>query len=145
MTDWTTVQDKQDIAEVCYRYGVAVDNRDWALLSSCFLPDANAFYEGLPACHGYQAIEDTCNRALSPLSGSQHLIGNVLVQLDGDTATAQCYVQAQHVKLGTEGGDLFVFAGRYRDTLVRTPAGWKITERFLDAMWTDGNPAVLAH
>jgi len=144
MSDWAAVQDKQDIAEVCYRYGFAVDNRDWALLSTCFTPDADAFYEGLPPCHGYQSIEDTCSAALSPLNGSQHLIGNVVATVDGDTAECTCYLQAQHVKKGAEGGDLFIFAGRYRDKLVRTAGGWRIAERHLDAMWVDGNPAVLA-
>jgi 3-phenylpropionate/cinnamic acid dioxygenase small subunit len=143
MSDASTLQDKQEITELCYRYGMAVDNRDWALLATCFTPDAEAFYEGLPPCPNYQAIEDTCSAALTPLTGSQHLIGNVLVDVDGDTASSTCYLQAQHVKAGTDGGDLFIFAGRYRDKLVRTEAGWRITERRLDAMWTDGNPAVL--
>jgi ketosteroid isomerase-like protein len=144
MADVTALQDKQEIAEVCYRYGIAVDNRDWTLLASCFTPEAEAYYEGLPPCHGYQAIEDTCSGALTPLTGSQHLIGNVLVELDGDTASSTCYLQAQHIKANTEGGDLFIFAGRYRDKFVRSADGWKIKERRLDAMWTDGNPAVLA-
>ena len=137
------LEDKWEIAEICYRYGLAVDGRDWAALAALFTPDADAYYLDLPSCHGYQAIEDTCRVALTPLSATQHLISNVVVRLDGDRAESTCYLQAQHVKAGTEGGDNFIIAGRYDDQLVRTPDGWRIRERRLQAMWTDGNPAVV--
>ncbi|HEY3002623.1 MAG TPA: nuclear transport factor 2 family protein [Kribbellaceae bacterium] len=143
MPDPTPVQDKQEIAEVCYRYGIAIDNRDWATLATCFTPDANAFLGDLAPSQGYQAIEDACRSTVTPLTATQHLIGNVIVTLNGDTAQSVCYLQAQHVKAGTEGGEKFIFAGRYRDQFVRTGDGWKIRERRLEAMWTDGNPAVL--
>jgi 3-phenylpropionate/cinnamic acid dioxygenase small subunit len=143
VSDLKALQDKQEITEICYRYGLAVDGRDWAALAALFTPDADAYYLDLPSCHGYQAIEDTCRVALTPLSATQHLISNVVVRLDGDRAESTCYLQAQHVKAGTEGGDNFVIAGRYDDQLVRTPDGWRIRERRLKAMWTDGNPAVV--
>ena len=66
------------------------------------------------------------------------------MSVDGDTATSTCYLHAQHVLPGTAGGDQFVFAGRYLDNLVRTADGWRIAERTLEAMWTSGNPAVIA-
>ena len=78
--------------------------------------------------------------ALTPLSATQHLISNVVVRLDGDRAESSCYLQAQHVKTGTAGGDNFIIAGRYDDQLVRTPDGWRIRERRLQAMWTAAIP-----
>jgi SnoaL-like domain len=76
------------------------------------------------------------------MSASQHLISNVVVRLDGDRAESSCYLQAQHVRTGTAGGDNFIIAGRYDDQLVRGPDGWRIRERRLAVLWTDGNPAV---
>ena len=143
MSDLKALQDKQEITEICYRYGLAVDSRDWAALAACFTADANAFYLDMPPARGYQAIEDTCRVALTPLSATQHLISNVVVRLDGDRAESTCYLQAQHVKTGTAGGDQFIIAGRYDDQLVRTADGWRILERRLAAMWTAGNPAVI--
>jgi len=140
--DLQAIADKQEITEICYRYGLALDRRDWAALAALFTPDANAFYLDMPPARGYQAIEDTCRTALAPLSATQHLISNVVVRLGGDHAESSCYLQAQHVKAGTAGGDNFIIAGRYDDQLVRTPDGWRIRERRLQAMWTDGNPAV---
>jgi ketosteroid isomerase-like protein len=144
MTDELTVlQDKQEIADVLHRYGYALDGRDWDGLRSCFLPDVVGYYGGDPL-RGYQAIEDLCRITLEPLSVSQHLIGNVTVTVAGDTASATCYLHAQHVLPGTPGGEQFIFAGRYLDRLVRTPDGWRIAERTLEAMWTSGNPQVIA-
>jgi 3-phenylpropionate/cinnamic acid dioxygenase small subunit len=142
VSDLRALQDKQEITELCYRYGLILDGRDWAGLADLFTPDADAFYLDMPACHGYQAIEDTCRRALTPMSATQHLISNVAVRLDGDQAESSCYLQAQHVKTGTPGGDSFIIAGRYDDKLIRTTAGWRIRERRLEQIWTAGNPAV---
>ena len=141
--DLQALQDKQEITEICYRYGLALDSRDWAALAALFTPDADACYLDQPPCHGYQAIEDTCRAALAPMSATQHLVCNVVVRLDGDRAASRCYLQAQHVKDGTPGGDHFIIAGRYDDKLVRTPDGWRIRERSLTLMWTAGNPAVV--
>lgn len=144
MTDPLTVlQDRQEIADVLHRYGYALDGRDWDGLRACFLPDVVGHYGGDPL-QGYEAIEELCRVTLEPLSVSQHLIGNVTVSVDGDAASATCYLHAQHVLPGTPGGEQFIFAGRYLDLLVRTPDGWRIAERTLEAMWTSGNPAVIA-
>ena len=143
MTDLKALQDKQEITELCYRYGLTLDNRDWTGLDALFTPDADAFYLDLPPSHGYQAIEDTCRSALGPLSATQHLISNVVVRLDGDRAESTCYLQAQHVKTGTPGGDNFIIAGRYDDQLIRTSDGWRFRERRLTLIWTSGNPAVV--
>lgn len=136
--------DERDITRLCYRYGTALDARDWAGLRTCFTDDAVTVYEGLGEFQGYAAIEQVCQGALSPLDRSHHVITNVLVDVDGDTATAQCYLQAQHVKAGTAGGELYMIAGRYTDRLTRTPDGWRFARRALETWWTDGNPAVLA-
>jgi ketosteroid isomerase-like protein len=138
------VADKQAITEVCYRYGIALDARDWGALRSCFTHDAIGHYGGPEVRAGYEQIEAMCRDALAPLSASQHLIGNVLVELHGDEAESVCYLQAQHVRPATDGGDQFIFAGRYTDHFVRTPDGWRIAIRRLDPMWTAGNAAVLS-
>lgn len=142
----TTLQslvDASAIRDVCTRYATALDDRDWELLSTCFTKDAVTVYEGIGECSGYDAIEELCKQALTPLTRTQHLLGNFASDVDGDLATAQCYLQAQHVREGTDGGDTYVIAGRYTDRLVRTDDGWRISWRRLETWWTDGNPAVV--
>ena len=86
----------------------------------------------------------TCRAALEPLDASQHLLGNHVVTVDGDEARSQCYLQAQHVRSGTPGGDNYIIAGTYTDELRRGTDGWKIARRRLTVTWTSGNPTVLA-
>jgi 3-phenylpropionate/cinnamic acid dioxygenase small subunit len=135
--------DRAAIADLTVRYARALDGRDWGLLRSCFSTDAVVEYEGQPPIHGLDALVDVCRGALVPLDASQHLLGNHAVEVDGDEATSECYLHAQHVKHGTPGGDTYVVAGTYVDRLRREQDGWKITHRRLSVTWTDGNSAVL--
>lgn len=135
--------DERAIEAVCIRYGTAIDDRDWDRLRTCFTESAVTEYEGLGAFEGYQAIEEVCRAAVTPLTRSQHLFGNITVDVTGDTATGQCYLQAQHVRTDAEGGPNFIIAGRYSDRFVRTEEGWRFAWRRLETWWTEGNPAVL--
>ena len=98
--------DERSIIDVCIRYATAIDDRDWDRLSSCFLPDAVAVYHADRPLVGYEAIEQAVRTAVTPLSRTQHLVGNFTVVLDGDEASSRCYLHAQHVKTGTPGGEL---------------------------------------
>jgi ketosteroid isomerase-like protein len=135
--------DRQDIVDVCVRYALALDSRDWKMLATCFTEDAVANYEGRPPARGYSAIEQTCRSALDPLAASQHLLGNHLVTVGSDEAEALCYFQAQHVRAGAGGVTQLIIAGRYEDRFVRTEQGWRIAERTLKTMWIAGDEAVL--
>jgi 3-phenylpropionate/cinnamic acid dioxygenase small subunit len=137
------VIDARAVHDLVVRYALALDARDWGLLESCFLPDATYTFPGGES-PDRAAIVDRCARALTRLDASQHLVGTIDVRVDGDEATATAYFQAQHVKRGTPGGDLFIVAGTYRDRVVRTPDGWRIAHRDQSYTWTDGNPAVVA-
>jgi len=145
------VLDRQDVVDLTIRYATALDSRDWELLRSCFVPDAVGQYdtvgklEGYVATHeGYDAIEQLCKAALMPLDASQHLLANHVVKLAGDEGTVTLYFQAQHVRSGATGGSNYIIAGRYQCRVVRSAEGWKIAQLHLSAVWTDGNPAVLA-
>lgn len=135
--------DRAEIIDLCVRYARALDSRDWALLSTCFDPHVSVQYGGLGPIEGFEAVEKVCRDALEPLAASQHLLGNFSVEVDGDDASCECYLQAQHVRPGLPGGDKYIVAGRYTDRLQRRPTGWRITQRKLDVVWTDGNSAVL--
>lgn len=135
--------DQKDVADLCVRYTSALDTKDWQLLESCFTSNPVFVHPG-GRLEGFAAILDRTSAALEPLDATQHLLGNVVVTVDGDAATATSYFQAQHVRTGTPGGDTYLIAGSYADSLVRTPGGWRIAERVQAYMWRDGNRAVVA-
>jgi 3-phenylpropionate/cinnamic acid dioxygenase small subunit len=130
--------DEAAIRSVLHRYATALDDRDWDLLRTCFAEDVVAVYDSIGVQRGYAAIEALCRQALEPLAATQHLIGNVEVDLGGDEAGARCYLQATHVRSRPGGDDNFVVAGTYLDRLERRSGEWRIVRRELRRSWTAG-------
>jgi hypothetical protein len=136
--------DELDIVGVTHRYCAAIDGRNWGDLARCFTPDATAVFGGLPGRHeGLAEIQRVISNSLEPLDASQHLVTNHLIELSGDAAASRCYVHAQHVRRGLEGGENFTLAGTYEDQWRRTVEGWRISSRTLSVTWTQGNREVL--
>jgi 3-phenylpropionate/cinnamic acid dioxygenase small subunit len=135
--------DRLDVAAVLARYCEALDDRRWELLGEVFTSDASCDYGSVGTPTGVEEIAGAIRRTIGDLDATQHLIGNVQVQVDGDTATASCYLLSQHVRKGQAGGETYLLGGRYVDELVRTPDGWRISFRRLHRMWADGNRDVV--
>ncbi len=137
------LEDREQIRDQLVSYGLALDAHDWDRLRTVFAPDAVADYGELEGRNeGIDEIIAACHRALVGLDGSQHLIANLDVRVDGDSATATSYLQAQHYLVSASGVNTFVVGGTYRDELIRTPEGWRIRFRSLTPTWTDGNAAI---
>ncbi|GLY00406.1 MULTISPECIES: nuclear transport factor 2 family protein [Actinoplanes] len=130
--------DQADVTAVLYRAARAMDSRDWDLLADCYAPDARGDYTNAVA-EDRDAILASARGFLGTLDATQHLVGNVEVTVDGDTATTHATFIAQHVRAGGH----FLMGGNYDDTLRRTADGWKITNRRIRGIWADGDPAVL--
>ena len=139
--DADALADQAAIARLTHDYCWALDTKDWEALRDVFVPDVVAHLSR--ELHGVDAVIERISGALGPLDDSQHLVATHRIDVEGDTATGRCYLQAQHVRRGTEGGDNFMVGGRYEDRYVRTPEGWRIAERRLVVMWVDGNRAVV--
>lgn len=129
--------DKQAITELLYRYARALDRCDLELLKACFHPDSthdHGPFEGTSADFCTWAIE-----LLHGLTATQHHLGNILIELQGDTARSETYWVAYHRIPAAAGGagivagrgtetDLFI-GGRYIDRLERRKGEWKIARR----------------
>ena len=137
-----TLADKQAIAELQIRYSYAIDSGAYDELDTVFLPDAVADYGRAGQAKGIGAIKDTCRAALEPLTAAQHINSNHRAHIDGDAATATCYLHVHQHRAGTPGGDHLEMGGRYDDDLVRTAHGWRIKRRRLTILWSNGNPDV---
>ena len=131
--------DRLDIAEVLARYCDALDGRRWELLDTVFAADARCDYGSVGTPTGLSAITDAVRGTIGDLDATQHLIGNVQVRVQGDTATARCYLFSQHVR----GAACYTIGGAYDDELTRTPDGWRITFRRLTRMWSAGDRDVV--
>lgn len=136
--------DRQAIVDLLMRYATALDTQNWPLLEQCFFPDAVADYGEKAGRHeGYPAIEKAVRFFLEGLDSSQHLLGNYVVEIEGDHATTTCYLHAQHYLEETKGGDTYTVGGTYEDKIIRTGEGWRIKHRKLTATWVEGNPDLI--
>lgn len=133
----TFLDDHRAIIELTAVYCFALDEKDFEKLRDVFLPDASAQL-GSSSQDGVDEIIDRISGTLDRFDGSQHMVGTHQVEIDGDTATCRCYLQAQHMRPAGEEPPLLTVGGRYEDRLVRTPEGWRIAHRTLTSMWRSG-------
>jgi hypothetical protein len=126
--------DRDEIQEILCRYCRAIDRLDEDLLDDCFHPDATHD-------HGYQGPSSEFRKfalaILRPLVATHHQLGNVSIDIAGDTAFTECYFTAFHrLAPGVEsifgtlpdGGDV-VIAGRYIDRFEKRDDAWRIAHR----------------
>ena len=66
---------------------------------------------------------------VSTFVGSMHLLGNVIVEIDGDTAHSTCRCVAYVLRDTTDGVRLFMRGLTYEDRWSRLDVGFRITER----------------
>ncbi len=134
------ISDRIQINDLLVRYTVAIDTKDWNLLDTCFTEDARCDYTASGGIAGpYPEVREWLAKALAPFSMTQHLIGNTVLELDGDSATARTMV---HNPMGIpkegSGLTLFVVGAYYNDKLVHTEDGWRIAERVEDMGFMSG-------
>lgn len=140
--------DYELVCETMSRYGRAIDSRDYDLLETAFVADATIRYSSnfSEDMHGVTALKGFLKENVSRLSATQHLFGNFEVDVAEGKGSFRCYVQAQHVALGTPDGHLFTVGGRYRNDIVRCDDGlWRMTLMEFEPTWTGGNAQVLDH
>jgi hypothetical protein len=130
---------RQEIHDLCCRYLRAQDRLMPELHRSVFWNDATTdygFYRGGP--DGFVAF---AQGALRDHLANHHMMGQALIELEGDVGFGEVYFQAFHrvVREGVEE-DLFI-SGRYVDRYERRDGVWKIAHRSELVDWARTEPA----
>ncbi|MEM8767523.1 MAG: nuclear transport factor 2 family protein [Pseudomonadota bacterium] len=131
--------DREEIRDLSRRYMRGLDRLDIELLASVFADDATVdygFFQGTAV-----DFVDFARGALTPHLANHHLIGQMLIRVNGDTAVGEIYFQAFHriVEDGAEK-DLFI-SGRYLDRYSRRDDRWRIQFRSEVNDWARTEPA----
>ena len=122
--------DKTAISDVLTRYMTAIDRRDWSLYRSCFTEDIKL--DGpVGSWTNREDLANAMDEWHAPLGLTVHHISNVVVDVDGDTATARSYGNAILQTSQEHYEKVLNLHGFYDDTLVRTQDGWKISRRII--------------
>jgi ketosteroid isomerase-like protein len=128
----------REIEDVLTDYCFAVDEGNASTVVALFADAAELDVGNGVVIRGLPALAAFFRRRLVQYSASSHHLSNVRVQLEGDRAVARCYVYSKIWPIGgTEAGELW---GRYTDTLVSTPDGWRIEHRCIRAAGWHGFP-----
>jgi len=134
------VSDRIEIDDLLVRYTKAIDDKDWALLDTVFLPDADVDYTTSGGIKGkYPEVRAWLDKALAAFPITIHAITNSTIELEGDRATGKTLVNNPMVIPGENGQQTrFTVWAWYEDELVRTPDGWRIAKRFEREVFMDG-------
>jgi 3-phenylpropionate/cinnamic acid dioxygenase small subunit len=133
------VHDRMEITDLLSRYARAVDTKDWALWRSVFTEDAHLDYRsaGGPV-GGREEVGDWLEAALADFPMTQHLITNVEVTFDGDTATVHALFFNPMTFPGQD--EPASCGGTYDHEVVRTSDGWKSVRLVERNAWFAGAP-----
>jgi hypothetical protein len=131
---------RRDITDAVQRYMRGLDRLDPLLQRSAFHDDAWVDC-GLMA----GPVDEFVSFAqgfLGELAASHHFLGQVRIELQGETASGECYFQAWHGTRDPAGNprDLFI-SGRYIDEYACNNGEWRIIKRKLMTDWVRDSPA----
>jgi hypothetical protein len=133
-----TLLAKQEIYELSCRYMRGLDRLDRDLLLSVFHEDGWCEY-GISNCPPDEFIKFAVN-ALQGHEANQHMIGNVLIEVEGDEAFGEVYFNAYHKIRGESGFDDVIIAGRYLDRYEKRNGEWKFSYRSERVDWSRSEP-----
>lgn len=136
------MDDRSAVIETVIRYATALDARDFSLLEEVFTADVTCDFGAGPV-GGRDAVRGMLEEMLGGGGTSQHLLGNHVVEIEGDEARCVTQVRAFSAGAGSAAGQTYELFGEYRDELVRGPEGWRIARRKMKVRHEQGAREVL--
>ena len=113
--DMEFIQTEATLKNLIYLFARSIDRVDEELMRELFWPDAtddHGLFTGTAEDYVAWVIP-----LLKSMNGTQHTISNILVEVEGDKASAETYFVAYHqIGDGDEAIDM-IAAGRYFDNL----------------------------
>jgi SnoaL-like domain len=114
--------------------GRCLDERDFDGLRQIFTADATVTTRGTAS--GHDALVDQARRRHSRDQGIQHIITNLITDLDGDQPTGRANLLASFARTGPADPAPLLVGEVYRFTFRRTPHGWRITRLTSTVTWS---------
>ncbi len=136
--------DEREILRGLARFARVLDGKRWDELADVFAEDLSFNYGSGGEEQGMDALRANMRRFLDVCGATQHLLGSITVDINGDTAVSRAYVQARHQRAHDLAGSVFDSSGEYIDRWERRSQGWRIVRR--DAIWLmhTGDASILA-
>lgn len=132
---------ERQIRKTLLRYLRGADRKDWELVASAFHPDA--YDDHGPHKGDAAGLIEWAKQRHATMDQSMHFVGNMLIEVDGDTAVAETYcITYQHLHTGNNdfstGKPIYrrsVIGLRYVDRFEKRGDEWKIAHRVCVFEW----------
>ena len=136
--DRQALADRIAAEDLLTRYATAVDRRDWEQYRSIFTADAEIDYTSAGGIAGtVDEIVEFLSTSLEMFEMTQHLVSNINLEVNGDSATVTAMFNNP---MRITGGDTWFTGGWYHHDLVRTPDGWRSRNLREESAWFDRAP-----
>jgi hypothetical protein len=135
--------DRDALERLVVDYAYAIDEKNWDVLDRVFTVDAYIDYRAMGGIDGpYPKIRAWLPEALKSFPGYMHFVGNLAFDIDGDRATGKvaCFNPMVVPRPDQTGSDTMFLGLWYLDRYVRTPGGWRISERVEKKCYEHGMP-----
>ncbi len=133
-SDIQTLIDRDQIRDCLCRLARGEDRRSADIIKSCWWPDSSFDYGVYSG--DFDAYLAWVVPGAEAIKNTQHIIGQSVIELDGDTAKVETHVASYHrVEMG-EGDRDTCIGGRYLDTLSRRNGEWRIADRVMLYDWS---------
>ena len=129
---------RRDITNAVGRYMRGLDRLDRELNLTAF--HADAMVEVGMMNGNAEEFVDFAQGFLSDMIASQHFIGQVTLDISGDTATGEVYFNAWHRIKEDDGEKDLIVGGRYIDEYECRDGDWRISKRAMVVDWSRTDP-----
>ena len=119
---------EREIARALAGFARAMDERNWPGLADIMIADATADM-GTGPVEGRDAVVAIMRSFLDECGPTQHLLGNIVIDVDGHEAASRCYVSDMHLGVADKTGKTFSTIGEYHDRWRRIDGKWWMVHR----------------
>jgi hypothetical protein len=132
-TELLLLLQRERIRDCLARLARGEDRRDAALIKGAYWPDARTDYGVFQG--DFDAYFAWVHPGSDAITNTQHVLGQSVIDLEGDTARVETQVISYHrVEMGAGEHDTCI-GGRYLDRLARRGGEWRIVERTMLYDW----------
>jgi ketosteroid isomerase-like protein len=126
--------ERDEVTRLVYRLGACLDEARFDGMRDLFVDDAVARTPGGVA-EGIDALIAQASRNHSPDAGIQHVITNVLVDLEGDTAAVRANLLVTFARPDGGSDTPSALAEVYRFVARRSSSGWRLARVEAHPVW----------
>lgn len=140
----SAVIEKDKIIDTINRLFIHTDDLNWPGVKECFAPevefDMTSVVGGEPVTLTPDDIVGSWEQGLRHLEAIHNQVGNYLVNIEGNEASAFCYGTASHYLPNDTGQNTRTFVGSYDFYLIKDGDVWRIDQFKFNLKYVDGNP-----